>query len=163
MDVAISYHSAMHGYKVAAQQAGRKLIVKLWADYGMDIYNSGIVASDENLANKKDLTLRFLRGYYKSVAWGFRNREAATAIFTKSYPAAKPEIVLEAQNLAFLHLFDKNTHKNGVGYMDRAKMAKTIRVTYAASGIKTKLDPSELYTNEFVDRISEDLRFFYIR
>ncbi len=129
----------------------------------MDIYNSGLVASDEKLANEKDVTLRFLRGYYKSVAWGFRNRETASAIFTKSYPAAELDIVLQAQNLAFFHLFDNNTHKNGVGYIDRAKMAKTIQITYAASGIKTKLDPSDLYTNEFVEQIPKELRFFHIR
>ena len=104
VDAVISYHSAMHGYQVAARQVGKKLVARLLADHGMDIYNSGLVASDEKLANEKDVTLRFLRGYYKSVAWGFRNRETATAIFTKSYPAAEWDIVLQAQNLAFLHL-----------------------------------------------------------
>ena len=47
--------------------------------------------------------------------------------------------------------------------MDRQKMDKTIKIVLAASGVEKKLDPSELYTNEFVDRVPKSLRFFHIR
>ena len=163
VDMVISYHSSIAGYQKAADQKGKKLVVKLWAENGMDIYNSGLVSSEKRLATQKDVTLRFLRGYYKSLAWGFKNREAAAAIYFKAHPATTQAIVLQAQSISFRHLFDKNTHKIGFGRMDRQKMNKTIKIVLAASGVEKKLDPSELYTNEFVDRVPKSLRFFHIR
>jgi NitT/TauT family transport system substrate-binding protein len=161
VDAVISFHNNFPQMQKTAAQSGKKLMALLWADHGMDIYNNGLVASDENHSKKKDLIVRFLRGYYKSLLWGFRNREAAMDIFLKKHPAVDRSTALQVLDLTFFHLFDKTTETKGIGYMDQAKMAKTIQVTFEASGIKGNLAPSEIYTNEFVDGIPAALRLFF--
>ena len=161
VDLVISFHDLVLIFQKVARKQGKNLVVQLWADHGVDIYGNGLTASDETISKRKDTTMRFVRAYYKAFRWAFRNREAAVDMFLKHYPEQNRAGALNAQNLFFLHFFDKNTDKVGLGHMEREKMAKTIRITLGASGIKEKLDPSDLYTNEFVDKMPDDLRFFY--
>lgn len=163
VDAAISFHTQLPQFETVAAQAGQKLVSLLFADHGMDLYDSGLIASDETSSKKGDLLLRFLRGYYKSMAWAFRNREAAMDIFLKEHPAVDRTTAPQVQDLTFFHLFDSVAEKKGVGYTDREKMAKTIRVTFETFGIKERLDPSEIYTNEFVEKSPEELRLFFKR
>jgi NitT/TauT family transport system substrate-binding protein len=163
VDVTIDFHSNRPRYAKAAKEAGKKLVALLWADHGIDLYTNGLVVSDENLAKRKDLTLKFTRAFMKSYAWAFRNREAATDIFLKKYPEQNRDAAMEALRIHLFHLFDQNTDKNGFGHMGREKVARSIRTTLEASGVKEKVDPADLYTNEFVEKIPEDLRFFFKR
>ncbi|MFQ5912693.1 MAG: ABC transporter substrate-binding protein [Nitrospinota bacterium] len=161
VDVVIDFHSQLPRYLNLANQSGKKLVVQLWEDFGIDLYANGLIASDETIAKRKDLTRRFLRGYFEAQRWAFRNRKASVDLFLKKYPEQNRAGALQAQDLFFFHFFDKFTDKFGLGYMDREKMANSINLTLQARGIKTKLDPSELYTNEFVNGLPKELRFFH--
>lgn len=160
VDVTIDFHSNRPRYAKVAKQAGKTLVSLLWADQGVDLYTNGLVASDENIAKRKDQIQRFLRAFYKALDWGFKNREAAMDLFLKRYPEQGRADSLEALDIHFMHYFDENTDKNGVGHMDREKMARTIQITLESSGVKTKVAPEDLYTNEFVEKLPKELRFF---
>jgi NitT/TauT family transport system substrate-binding protein len=163
VDGTIDFHSNKSRYQKVANQAGKTLVTQLWADHGLDLYTNGLISSDENLAKRKDLTRRFTRAFLKSHAWAFRNREKATDEFVKKYPAQSWKGSLEALNIHLLHFFDDNTDKNGFGHMDPKKMQRTIRVTLGASGIKANIRAEDISTNEFVEMMPDDLRFFFKR
>lgn len=163
VDMIIAFHDNVFAYQTAAQGKGKKLAVQLWADHGIDIYGNGLTASDETIAGKKDATMRFLRGYVGSLQWAYQNREAAVDIFVKKHPEHKRESALKSMEVLFYHMFDKYTDKFGLGHMNPDKAARTVNMTLEGSGLQTKLDPSEAFTNEFVKRLPEDRRFFFRR
>lgn len=163
LDVALAFHTNLPRFQKAAGEAGKKLVVQLWADHGLDLYANGVIASDETIAKRKDLTQRFLRAFYQAHIWGYRNREASVEIFVKKYPEQNPKAALQALDLLFFHFFDTHTTQEGFGRMNPEKMAGTVQITLETSGVKEKLDPSELYTNEFVDRLPREDLFFFQR
>ena len=161
VDVVFDFHSNLPSYAKVAKEAGKKLVFSLWADHGLDLYSNGLVAPDETLAKKKDLTLRFLRAHHNSLIWAFRNREASVDLFLKKYPEHNREASVQAQDLFFEHFFDGITEKEGFGRMNREKIARTIQITLESVGIKEKLDPEEIYTNEFLDQLPKEHLFFF--
>lgn len=160
VDVVIDFYSQLPRYEKVAKEIGKKLVTLIWADHGLDLYSNGVIASDETVTKKKDLTLRLLRAYYKGQIWAYQNREAAIDLFLKKYPEQDRAGALQAQDLYFWHFFDGITDKEGFGKINREKMARTIQVTLESSEIKERLAPEELYTNEFVDRLARELLFF---
>ena len=160
VDVVTDWNSSQVRYKKVAKQAGKSLVRLMAADQGLDLYANGLIASDETLQKKKGLTLRFLRAYNKAAIWAYKNREAAVDLFLKKYPQYTRGPALQIQDLFFFHFFDGRTEKEGFGKMNREKMARTVQMTLESKGIKEKLDPEELYTNEFVDQLPKELLFF---
>ncbi len=59
-----------------------------FADYGINLVSSGLIASDDTLAKKADLVKRFMRASTKAFAEAEKNPEAAVDALLKAQPKA---------------------------------------------------------------------------
>jgi NitT/TauT family transport system substrate-binding protein len=78
----------------AAKEAGVEIVVLPFAAEGMNMYSSILIASDEQLKTKPDLTRRFLRAMKKSYIF-MRDNPEKTAQYVD---AANPNQQLDAQS-----------------------------------------------------------------
>lgn len=159
VDASIGFYRARAAYEKAARQAGKQLRWIRYADAGMDLYQDGVTASDETIANQGDLIVRFLRGLFRGIVFTLQNPEEAVDIYMKRYPGESREFSLQTVRLTQESLFDKHYDKDGYGHMNREKMANTLRVTLEAHGKQPGLTLQDVMTNQFIDRLPRELRF----
>lgn len=159
VDATVGYHRTRPSYEKAAKQAGKELRMIVWADHGLDLYSGGITAPDEAIAKKGDFILRFLNGMFQGMAWSLKNLEGTIDLYGKKYPEFDKATGLETFRLVQDFWFDSYYQKEGLGLMNREKMAKTMQVTLEAAGVQAALRPEDVMTNEFVDRLPRELRF----
>jgi NitT/TauT family transport system substrate-binding protein len=136
-----------------AVQAGKKLNVFRFADLGLDIYSNSMSATDSKVASKPDEVRRFLRGMYKGLAWSVKHPEEAVDTILKEMPVLNRDTALKHWAIAVEHLFDDGAKKNGIGFLDRKKVAFTRDIMVEASGLKVKPALDDLYTTAFLPKI----------
>jgi NitT/TauT family transport system substrate-binding protein len=72
---------------IKLQDATHKPVTPIrFADYGVNMISSGIIASKDTLANKADLARRFMRAATRSLEEAEKNPEAAVAATLKAMP-----------------------------------------------------------------------------
>ncbi|MBI2880163.1 MAG: ABC transporter substrate-binding protein [Candidatus Tectomicrobia bacterium] len=159
VDATIAYHRMVPNYEKAAGQIGKKIKMIVWADNGLDLYSEGIVASDENIATKGDLIVRFLRGQFRGMADSLRDPEGAVELLVKRHPGHSPQASLANLRLVQEFWFDRLYEKEGLGHINPRKMAGSIEATLKVSGIEKTLAPEDVMTNQFIDQLPRELRF----
>lgn len=74
---------------IKVQDATKKPVsVVRFADYGVNLINSGIIASKETIASKPDLVRRFMRASTRALEEAEKNPEAAVDAMLKAQPKA---------------------------------------------------------------------------
>src|SRR3982075_1297856 len=75
---AAPFYSIHHYYiNKAAKAAGEEILALPFVEVGFKIYAASIIASDDTIAKRPDLTRRFLRGIKRSFDWARANPEEA--------------------------------------------------------------------------------------
>jgi NitT/TauT family transport system substrate-binding protein len=152
VDATITFHNSYPALLAGAKKVGKEVVVLLYADWGLDIYSAGVIAKDEDLLKNKDLVGRFLRATYEGNAWAVDHPEEANQLFIKRNPTLNAEIALAEWKITIDHMMTPLARKNGLGYMDREKMKRTIEVL--AKSLEVKPVPvDEFYTGEFLPKV----------
>jgi NitT/TauT family transport system substrate-binding protein len=130
---------------------GRDLVRLAYADApGLDYYGNGIVASDEMIRTKPELLKRILWGVNQGLAYAFDHPDEAAEILNKNQPQV-PVDVAKAETLAVKALaLVPETQKNGIGWVDPARVQKTIDIMTAALELKRKVTVDEVYAPGFL-------------
>jgi len=131
------------------------LSVMLGADFGYDIYGSGLFTSAALIQSKPDLVRRFVAAYMKAFAYTIAHPEEAAAITAKAAPgyAAKQDVLLSQLQADIRSTFTNADSKaHGLGWMSGAAWAKTVKVLKDQGGLKVDLDPQSLYTDQFLPK-----------
>ncbi len=152
LDGAFDYFTAYPAYEAAAAQKGRKATHFLFADYGLDIYNNGIIATDSTLRADPDLARRFLRGLAKGIAYTVGHPEAATDILLKYQPGLTKTVALAQLRIAIDHLMVPEVKEHGIGPMDAARMEKTVQVISQSYHLPKPVTTSQIYTNAYAPK-----------
>jgi len=131
------------------------LSVMLGADFGYDIYGSGLFTSAALIQSKPDLVRRFVAAYMKAFAYTIAHPEEAAAITAKAAPgyAAKQDVLLSQLQADIRSTFTNADSKaHGLGWMSGTAWAKTVKVLKDQGGLKVDLDPQSLYTDQFLPK-----------
>jgi NitT/TauT family transport system substrate-binding protein len=130
---------------------GKDLIRFAYGDApGLDYYGNGIVASDETIKTRPDLLKRMLWAVNQGLAYAFDNPDEAAEIMNKNHPQV-PVDVAKAETLAVKALvLSPETVKNGIGYVDPARVQKTIDIMTSALELKRKVTVDEVYAAGFL-------------
>ncbi|MBN8850154.1 MULTISPECIES: ABC transporter substrate-binding protein [unclassified Sphingomonas] len=115
-----------------------------YADFGFDVYGSGIATRDALIARDPDLVRRFLAATYRGYADAARDPDAALAIMRRHFPlldadVTRQQIVETAGLMAGTHRFDP------------ARIANTIDFLKAAGRLGGDLPADALFTNQYLD------------
>jgi len=123
-----------------------------WADHGFQLYSNGVVVIEDYLGKNGDLVRRFLRASMKGFQRTFDDPDEAVAILRKSHPTLDPEVTrVEIDILKALVLTD-DARTRGIGHMDEAKVATARDIMAKIYGLKSPVQTSDLYTNEYLPR-----------
>lgn len=146
-------------YESAANAAGKDVAFLAYADWGVDIYSNGNVASEKTIKGRPRTVQKFVNAVMRGWAWAYRNPDAAVGDLLKQRPELSRGINRRSLEVTLAHLFDGLSEKQGIGVMDREKVKRTIEVTLTASNIQAALNPDDVFTNDFASRVPEQWRF----
>lgn len=109
------------------KKRGKDLVLIPWADAGMEIYSTSLVASDAFLQERPEVVKKFLRAYIKAIAFTQENHRRAAEIVH----GFVEEVQIEAaeQSIVYFTQLSKNeiTEKEGFGNIQAERLMETWR------------------------------------
>jgi NitT/TauT family transport system substrate-binding protein len=140
--------------KIAKQQNVDLRLLSAWADLGLDLSSTSLVAREESIAKDPDGLKAFLRATLKGADYAFREKhyDEGVGYLLKHHPEVDADGALGAAQVAtrFVYAEEVTTGKAAVGQFDVGRLEKT-RDTYTQYlELKRKVPLEELYTNDLL-------------
>ena len=140
--------------KIAKQQNVDLRLLSAWADLGLDLSSTSLVAREESIAKDPDGLKAFLRATLKGADYAFRGKhyDEGVGYLLKHHPEVDPDGALGAAQVAtrFVYAEEVIAGKAAVGQFDAGRLEKT-RDTYTQYlELKRKVPLEELYTNDLL-------------
>jgi NitT/TauT family transport system substrate-binding protein len=140
--------------KIAKQQNVDLRLLSAWADLGLDLSSTSLVAREESIAKDPDGLKAFLRATLKGADYAFRGKhyDEGVGYLLKHHPEVDSDGALGAAQVAtrFVYAEEVTTGKAAVGQFDAGRLEKT-RDTYTQYlELKRKVPLEELYTNDLL-------------
>ena len=123
----------------------------LFADYGVENYSIGLIASDALMKSNPALVRKFVNATMAGYALAVSNPEAAADAFVKSFPETTRDLVLAQWKIVSGQLVTETGKAKGLGFMTEAKMGLTIDMIKAASKLENDIKPRDVMTMEFLE------------
>ena len=140
--------------KVARQSNQDIRVLVAWADLGLDLSSTSLVARDETIARDPEPLKAFLRATLRGADYAFRqkNFDEGVKYVVKHHPEVDPDGALGAAQVASRFVYAEEVVKGtvAVGQFEPARLEKT-RDTYTEYlGLKRKVPLEEIYTNDLL-------------
>ena len=139
-------------FSAKAKEAGKHWKDFPYADYGLDLYAAGLLVRDELVANQPERVKRFVEATLKAWSWSIENPKEALDIFLKHNAAVDPDQAREHFRIAIRHIMTDTAKREGIGYIDPAKMKRTVDFVSEYFNI-TGVSPDDVYTNQFTPKL----------
>jgi NitT/TauT family transport system substrate-binding protein len=138
-----------------------KLTVFNFADHGVDLFGSGLAVRADFVQNKPHVIEKFIRATYRGMKAMLANKVEAIESLRKRDPLLSIPIEVERLDLMIdMTLRRPSVEANGVGYVDPARMQRSIDSIAAAFKISNPPKPAEVYTGRFVPPQAERMMKF---
>ena len=137
----------------AAQKTGSNVKRFRFSDYGVDYYSIGLIAGDDMLATRGDLVRRLVGATMQGYAWSIQHPEEAADAFARSVPESSRDLMLAQWKIAVGHMVTERTRKNGLGWIEPARMAATLRLTKTYQDIDPAIRAEDLYSMDYLAKI----------
>ncbi len=144
-------YTAMNGSFITLSHRGNDLAAFDYADYDLGLMSLGMIATDATLANK-DLVRRFVAAWRASLAETIADPARAAAVTRTANPDAAPadELIEMMADTFKKRIVSKATAGQPVGWMAPEDWAFTARMMAEYGGLRDRVVPESLYTNDFV-------------
>jgi NitT/TauT family transport system substrate-binding protein len=150
VDSLIGFINEAPPVEAAAKKTGAEVGRFIFADYGVDYYSLGVIASDKTITERPDVLKRFVAATLKGYAWALKNPDKAADDFMKNNPEISRSLVVEQWNVAMPLIFTDNARKNGLGFIDPTKMADTFKLISQVQKVDSALAVKDVYVTDFV-------------
>lgn len=133
-----------------------QIVAMPYSEYGLNLYGSAVIVRPAYIKAHPDIVKAFVKGTIEGEIATIKHPDKALQSLKSREPLF--DVKLEKARLAMYLLDDVLTpdvKRNGLGYVDAARMKKTIDVNSQAYGFKNPPSPSEIYTTEFLPPKSE--------
>jgi NitT/TauT family transport system substrate-binding protein len=137
----------------AAQKAGVEIGKFVYSDHGVDYYSIGLIAGDDTLNAKGDLSKRFVDATMRGYKWAIQNPEAAADAYSKRFPESNRDLTLAQWKVTMQHMLTDNAKAQGLGFMDRGKMENTLSLIKQYQQGKAELAVDDVYSPKFLNKI----------
>lgn len=117
-----------------------------YSAFGLDLYGSGIVASDSYLASHPAIARKFLAATYRGYHWAAEHPAEAADIVARLYPTVDRAIV--RQQIEETAELAKGS--GPAGWVDPARMTRALSFLTEAYGDKGSVKANDIYTNQFL-------------
>ena len=146
------YYTSWPTWEAAGKRQNEEMTALLYADYGLDMYNNGIVMTDDTLRGDPSMVKEFLQALAEAIAWCVQDPDAANAITLKYNPALDRDIARRELQVAIDFLMVDEVRRNGIGTMSEDKMRQTYQLVTANYELKREVAFDEFWTTEFAPR-----------
>jgi NitT/TauT family transport system substrate-binding protein len=145
---------ASHGPRIEAQAAQRGIKLKAfpYADHGLRIYSTSLIARDDTIQKDGDVLGRFVRASLKGMRWARDNVDEAAKIVMKHNPEVTFDATKGAWEVSRKYIFVDEAEKDGQGVFETSRLRSTIEQIHSALQLKRMPSPDEVATNQFVAR-----------
>ena len=126
----------------------------LFADFGVDYYSIGLIASDKMLAAKPDAVKAFvgvtMRGYAEALA----KPDEALDAFIKNNPEFSRDLMQQQWSTLRYNILAPDSGQYGLGYIGKDKMAATVALMRDFQNLNGDIKPQDIYTLDALPRIA---------
>ena len=139
---------------------GKENLVRMpWSQHGFDTYSMSIVASDKTIGERGKVLRDFLAASYMGWRDVMADPKAALEIFRKRVPDIDLAVIEPNMMLGLELMATERYAKNGIGWMERAKMCRTVEIinTYMPD-MPRKVGCDEVFTNDFLTKVEPPKR-----
>jgi NitT/TauT family transport system substrate-binding protein len=154
VDSIVAFTTEEPAIQSAAIKAGVEIGRFLYSDYGVDYYSIGLIASDDTLAKKSDLIKRLVDATMRGYAWAIKNPDAAADAYAKRFPESSRDLTLAQWKITIGHMVTERTRANGLGYIDRSKMEKTLNFIKQYQRIEGNVAVDDIYSSKFLSKVA---------
>jgi len=137
---------------------GKDVTPIMFADYGVNLVSSGIIAHKDTLKDKADLVHRFMSATTKAIEGAEKAPAEATQAVLKALPkAGKPDTLQEGFELTIpLYRTEETKNQRPFNVTD-ANMAETVNLLIEYGGLdpSAKENPKAFYTNDFLPKATQ--------
>jgi NitT/TauT family transport system substrate-binding protein len=130
---------------------GKRPVRIFWfADAGVVAVSNGMVVHDDLLKNDPDLVRAFVPAALKGFLYGRQHPDEAIAAVKKYQPTIDPAITQRELEVSWKLWLTSSTMGKPLGWGSDKDWNSTIEVLHQYGGVTAPLQPSDLYTNEFI-------------
>ena len=143
---AAPFYSIHHYYiNKAAKAAGEEIIPLPFVEVGFRIYAATIVATDETIAKKPDLTKRFLRAIKRSFEWARDNPEEACKLHVQKVPEVALDDCVHSVQAVMTFVFTDHEKQFGWGKTSPERLATTWQAIAESQDLDPKWNPNQAF------------------
>ena len=138
-------------YVPSIEILGKKEARILWfSDSGVSVVGNGIVVHQDLLKSDPDIVRAFIPAAIKGFLYGRQNPDAAVAAVQKYQSTADAAIVKRGFEISWKTWVTPHTKGKPLGWEADEDWASTIQVLKQYGGVTGSLQPSDVFTNEFI-------------
>ena len=121
-----------------------------YADFGLDMYGSGIVTSDTFIEENPDVVEKFVQATYRGYAYTIANPTETTEILLDVYSTLDP--IITAQQVAEVAslIVDPSAQNSNLGWLRADRITSTLQFIDEAFSLDGEIQAEDLYTDRFV-------------
>ncbi|MBL8837561.1 MAG: ABC transporter substrate-binding protein [Alphaproteobacteria bacterium] len=125
--------------------------IMLYRDFGLDLYATCYITTQDYLRRQPDAVRGTLRGLFRSIVHTQRNPAEAIEILKRVEPLTDVAIETERQRVASEYtVVTDNVRRNGLSSVDPARLQLGIRAIEEAYGLTARLRPEDVYTDAYL-------------
>ena len=130
---------------------GKKEVRIFWfSDAGVTAVSNGIIVHDDLLKSDVDLVRAFVPATLKGFLHGRQHPDEAVAAVKKYQETVDLAITQRELEISWKLWLTPNTMGKPLGWSSDADWTTTVQVLHQYGGVTAPLEPSQLYTNDFV-------------
>ena len=143
---AAPFYSIHHYYiNKAAKAAGEEIIPLPFVEVGFKIYAATIIATDEMIAKKPDLTKRFLRAVKRSFEWARDNPEETCKLHIQKVPEVALDDCVHSVQAVMTFVFTDHEKQFGWGKTSPERLATTWQAIAESQDLDPKWNPNQAF------------------
>jgi NitT/TauT family transport system substrate-binding protein len=143
---AAPFYSIHHYYiNKAAKAAGEEIIALPFVEVGFKIYAASIIATDKMIAEKPDLTRRFLKAIKRSFEWARDNPEETCKLHIQKVPEVALDDCVHSVQAVMNFVFTDHEKQFGWGNISPERLATTWQAVAEAQDLDPKWDPTQAF------------------
>lgn len=151
IDAAPFYSIHWYYQNKAAKKAGEEIVVLPFVKTGFAIYAATIIASDKTIAEKPDLTKRFLRATRKAYEWAAANPEEACKAHIEKVPEVALDDCIGSLQATLKFVFTDYNKTLGYGKETAERLAFTWKAVSEAQKLDASWDPKQAVDTSLVN------------
>jgi NitT/TauT family transport system substrate-binding protein len=150
-DALINWVTSGGGIEAVLKEAGKKMVVVPWSDFGLDGYGLAIFATDAVIKNHPDVVRRFVAACEKAILFSLADPEAAAKDLKEYVPQTDLDAAIVEVKTTIPVTKNELSVKYGMGTFDPVLVKHTWEwVAKSQSYPLDKIDPEKVVDRSFV-------------